>query len=102
MISLTVVWVFKVCCTGIGCRCVCRRGDGNVPMWVYIDSSVEHRKSNTKTDNITSSKPGRLAAKHKTWGREGRRGGRLAYKDIDFRFIGIYRLSILEDLVILN
>lgn len=51
--------------------------DGNVPMWVYINGSVEHRKSNTKTDNITSSKPGRLAAKHKTWGKgvEERRKG---------------------------
>lgn len=83
MISLTVVWVFNVCCTGVGCRCVCVGGwgvggvDGNVPMWVYINGSVEHRKSNTKTDNITSSKPGRLAAKHKMWGKgvEERRKG---------------------------
>lgn len=71
MISLTVVWMFKVCCTGVGCRCVCRRGDGNVPMWVYIDSSVEHRKSNTKTDNITSSKPGRLLNTKHGGGRGG-------------------------------
>lgn len=78
MISLNVVWVFKVCCAGVGCRCVCVcvEGDGrglNASMSVCvnlgggliatkIDSLVEHRKSNTKTDNITSSKPERLTA----------------------------------------
>lgn len=42
MISLNVVWVFKVCCAGVGCRCVCVcvEGDGrglNASMSVCVN-----------------------------------------------------------------
>lgn len=37
-------------------------GGGGGLIATKIDSLVEHRKSNTKTDNITSSKPERLTA----------------------------------------
>lgn len=42
--------------------CVCKFEGGGGLIATKIDSLVEHRKSNTKTDNITSSKPERLTA----------------------------------------
>lgn len=56
-----------------------------------IDSLVERRKSNTKTDNITNSKPERLTA-----------NSIQRHRLQNYWHMYMYMLSILEDKGILN